>query len=201
MGPNTLKIMAGDIVSQSKLSKHAKLQLLNWLQNEATEVQIKAMLLDGEPFTEIDDQAAEIINKRFSKSNLNEGGWKTLAGFILIGPVYWAAYRALRAAFDEKSKQCGIFGIGRKRDVCLWKLRAEKYRKEAALFSKVAKDCGQSKDPAKCKASVAEKVAKSNAKAKELEEKIRQYAVKSPEKHAKAKAGLEYAKKKQTQYT
>ena len=71
---NTLKILAGDIVTKSKISKPAKLQLLNWLQNEATEVQIKALLLDGEMVIDLDEQADEIVIARFKSK---ESGFET----------------------------------------------------------------------------------------------------------------------------
>lgn len=60
-----LKIITGAIVTESKLSKGAKLQLLNFIQNEATDIQIKALLLDGKILTKIDEQTEEIINSRF----------------------------------------------------------------------------------------------------------------------------------------
>ena len=72
METNKLKILAGNIVTGSKMSKSAKLQLLNWLQNEATEVQIKALLLDGEMIIDLDEQAEEIVNARFEVHPLNE---------------------------------------------------------------------------------------------------------------------------------
>jgi hypothetical protein len=71
MGPNALKIMAGEIVTSSKLPKNLKVQFLNWIQHEATEVQIKGLLLDGEMYIDIDENTEEIINKRFSQSKKN----------------------------------------------------------------------------------------------------------------------------------
>ena len=66
-----LKIVAAAIVVQSKLSKTSKLQLLNFIQYEATIPQIKAFLLDGEIVT-LDEHAEEIVNKRFEISSINE---------------------------------------------------------------------------------------------------------------------------------
>lgn len=60
-----LKIIAGAIVVESKLSKGAKLQLLNFIQNEATDIQVKALLLDGKIVNDIDEQIEQIIEARF----------------------------------------------------------------------------------------------------------------------------------------
>ncbi len=62
----TLRIKAGKIVVESKLSKSAKLQMLNFIQKEATDVQVKALLMDGE-IVNLDSQAEEIVNARFEQ--------------------------------------------------------------------------------------------------------------------------------------
>lgn len=71
-----LKIIAGAIVVESKLSKGAKLQLLSFIQNEATDTQVKALLLDGKILTKIDEQTEKIIEDRFKNyivdKNLDE---------------------------------------------------------------------------------------------------------------------------------
>jgi len=71
-----LRIIAGAIVTESKLSKGAKLQLLNFIQKEATDIQVKALLLDGKVLTAIDEQTKEIVNDRFAnfsaKKNFNK---------------------------------------------------------------------------------------------------------------------------------
>jgi len=198
---NTLKIIAGSVVVESKLSKPAKLQMITWLEEEATEAQLKAFLLDGS-IAQLDEQAEQIVNDRFETHRLNEGGWKTIGGMLLTNPIYWAAYRAIRAAFDAKSKKCGVFGIGRKRDVCLWKLKAEQARKEAAIFKKGLSDCAKHPNPNQCKAKGLAAVQKALGKAKKFEDKIKTYSFKDPNKALKAKAGLEKAaSKKETNWT
>jgi hypothetical protein len=59
-----LMILSGSIVTESNLSKSAKLQIFNWIQSEATEAQLKAFLLDGS-ISNLDEQAVEIVNDRF----------------------------------------------------------------------------------------------------------------------------------------
>lgn len=188
-----LRLYAAEAVIYSKMSKPAKLQMLEFIQHEATDSQIKALLLDGK-IVYLDEQAEEIVNERFE--NITEGGWKTIAGMFLGGPGFWAAYRALRAAVDRKSAQCGAFAIGRKRDVCLWKLKAEEAKKLAQLYQKNIKDCVKASNPAKCKADAQKMIQKQLAKAKKYEDKIKTYASKTPQKDIKAKAGLTRAKDK-----
>lgn len=60
-----LRIIAGAIVTESKLSKCAKLQLLNFLQKEASISQVKAFILDGD-IINLDEHAEEIVNDRFA---------------------------------------------------------------------------------------------------------------------------------------
>ena len=67
-----LQLIAASVVSESELSKGAKLQLIKFIQYEATDVQVKAILLDGKILTNIDEQTAAIINDRFAVSE-NQG--------------------------------------------------------------------------------------------------------------------------------
>jgi len=198
-----LRILAGEIVVESKLSKPAKLQLLNFIKEQATDSQTKALLLDGD-IIKLDEESEKIINQRFEVSeigkHLNEGGFKTIFGMFLLGPYGWAAYRAIRAFANEKSRKCGTFGIGRTRDVCLWKLRAEEATKMAALIAKEMKNCSQSKNPDKCKKAGQAKIMKYQAKAKQQMDKIKKFGTKSPKKNIKAKAGLEKAASKEDKW-
>jgi len=62
-----LRIIAGEIVVESKISKSAKLKLLKFIQTEATDGQIKVLFLDGK-IVKLDEQAEEIVNDRFKVS-------------------------------------------------------------------------------------------------------------------------------------
>lgn len=62
-----LKVATAFAVTKSKMTNEAKLQLLKFIRKEATEAQIKALLLDGAIVT-LDEQAEEIVNSRFSAS-------------------------------------------------------------------------------------------------------------------------------------
>jgi len=59
-----LKLLAGTIVVESEYSDSAKKQLFNFITNEASEEQIKSLILDGD-FYSLYEDAKEIINKRF----------------------------------------------------------------------------------------------------------------------------------------
>ena len=58
-----LRIFAGKVVVESKLS--------NFIQNEATDSQVKALLMDGE-ITGLDKQAEEIVNVRFENHSISK---------------------------------------------------------------------------------------------------------------------------------
>ena len=68
MNTNKLKITCGEIIVKAKLTKESKLQFLNFIQTEADEHQLKALLLDGEITAKADDETKEIINQRFKVS-------------------------------------------------------------------------------------------------------------------------------------
>ena len=69
MSKKKLQLISGQIVVESKLTKPAKFQLLNWLKSEATEGQIKAFLLDG-GIVKLDKQSEDIVNARFESSKI-----------------------------------------------------------------------------------------------------------------------------------
>jgi len=64
-----LRLTAAEIVVGSKLTKPAKLQMLNFIKEQATDAQIKALLMDGK-IVHLDKQAEEIVNERFKVSEV-----------------------------------------------------------------------------------------------------------------------------------
>ena len=64
MKSNQLKILAGKIITDSKLDKNSKIQILNFVK-EGTIHQVKGMLLDGEMYFNLSDDATKMIEKRF----------------------------------------------------------------------------------------------------------------------------------------
>ena len=67
-----LRIIAAEIVIESKLSKASKIQLLNFIKEEASDAQVKSLLMDGK-IVKLDEEAEQIVNDRFAVS---EAGWK-----------------------------------------------------------------------------------------------------------------------------
>jgi hypothetical protein len=64
MTSKDIKLLAGNIVFESEYSDFAKKQLLNFIANEATDHQIKTLILDGNIET-IAEDAENIVDKRF----------------------------------------------------------------------------------------------------------------------------------------
>lgn len=60
-----LKKLAGNTVMESVYSTSAKKQLLNFILNEASDAQLKALILDGD-IERLDEDAAQFVNKRFN---------------------------------------------------------------------------------------------------------------------------------------
>lgn len=139
---NDLKIFAGLIVTESKMTKASKLQLLNFIQNEATIPQIKALLLDGE-IVNLDKQAEEIVNSRFEVSERSKAGTLRKSAMGLAGAgggmsPAWLLYRTIRSAFSKCTKICGTYQINTvRRHQCMDKCKADKDRKIAAAKQKV----------------------------------------------------------------
>ena len=59
-----LQMFAGLIVTESKLPKQAKLQMLEWLQNEASKVDIMGFLMDGR-IQHFDENIEKVVIDRF----------------------------------------------------------------------------------------------------------------------------------------
>jgi len=153
MNDNQLKILAGEIVVKSKLTKPAKLQLLNYLQKEATESQVKAFLLDGE-IVNLDNQAEEIVNERFA---ISEAGGRvaklrktamSMGAAVGYGAPIWALYRKIRSVYDNCTRRCGTYELNTsRRQHCMIKCKLEKYeaRLKAAENAKNATEIEKSK--------------------------------------------------------
>ena len=192
-----LRLFAGTIIVESKLPKDVKLKLLEWVKKQATDSEVKALLMDGKAISVLKEDES-FINERFENhliyENLNEGIVKTIAGMVLLGgPQFWAIYRAIRATVDKKSAQCGIFGVGKKRDICLLKVKADEQNKLAQFQLKALAECKKQKNPQDCERKVKESSDKFKQKAQKYLNKINKYAAKSPKKGLKAQQGLEKA--------
>lgn len=70
MDKKDLQLFAGRKVVDSQMTKPAKLQMLQFIQYESSESQLKALILDGK-IVKLDEQSEEIVNDRF-KVKINE---------------------------------------------------------------------------------------------------------------------------------
>jgi hypothetical protein len=137
-----LQIFSGSIVTESKLSKPAKLQMLTWLEHEATEAQLKAFILDGS-ITKLDKQAEQIVNDRFS---VHEAGGRvakfrksfmSVAGAQAYLGVPYLIYRTIRGNFDKCTKKCGTYELNTsRRQHCMIKCKVAKLTAELAAVQK-----------------------------------------------------------------
>ena len=137
-----LRVLAAHIVVESNLSKSAKIQMLNFIKEEATDAQIKALLLDGK-IVHLDEQAEDIVNERFSVSEA--GGRvaklrKTASSQMGQGygtPVLWALYRKIRSIHDGCTKKCGTYESNTtRRQHCMIRCKVAKLESQLAAAKK-----------------------------------------------------------------
>jgi hypothetical protein len=151
-----LRLFAAEAVIVSELSKQAKHQLLNFIQNEATDAQVKALVLDGR-IVKLDEQAEEIVNERFAILEFDPvTAWlgMTVAAFGATGLLM--AKNIYKTYMSKAGRACaGRSGEDRQR--CISKFKA-KAKLEA--LKKLLARCDQTKNPEKCKAKLSKKIAR-----------------------------------------
>jgi len=160
-----LRIMAGAIVMESKLSKVAKLQMLNFIRKEATIPQIKVLLMDGEIVT-LDEQAEEIVNARFKQSNLNEdviaiGGLLTVS--LIVAAVTAQAYKIIRAVVSKAHRTCLKYS-GNEKQKCVDMVKKKGLEGMISTLTSGKSKCSKSKDPKKCQQLLNNKISKAKKK-------------------------------------
>jgi len=97
-------------------------------------------------------------------SDIQEAGIiGNVAGMVLFGPLWWAAFRAVTAALDDCMRKCGTFNISQKRDACIAKCREKAQAKRTGLIKREAGKCSQAKDPAKCRERASVMLSKEHA--------------------------------------
>jgi hypothetical protein len=185
---NNLKLLAGNIIVNSTLVKESKLQLLNFIQHEASEPQIKVFLMDGK-IVKLNEETEVIVNERFQNHEIgqfiNEDlGAGVVTGSILYGiaisSLLWTIYRVIRATINKKYELCGTFSSGLKKKVCMTKLRLEEATKIKNLLIKNMKECNKQKNPQKCINKHKKVIQKLTEKEKKYAEKLKKYVIKNP---------------------
>jgi len=153
MESKELKIAAGSVVTDSKMSKAAKLQLLNFIQSEATDHQIMALLLDGK-VVKLDEQAEQIVEDRFEVSKLNEFGIIMAA---LLAAAMLGSMKLYRRLLSQAARACS--GVPNK-SVCMSKFKVKALVAKQKYLKGQAPKCNQTKDPEKCRERFAAGIAK-----------------------------------------
>ena len=64
-----LRVTAAYFIKEANMSKAAKLQLMNFLENQASDAQVMVLLLDGE-ICQLDKMAEEIVYDRWDAALL-----------------------------------------------------------------------------------------------------------------------------------
>lgn len=160
-----LRIIAGAIVTESKLSKEAKVQLLNFIQKEASDIQIKALLLDGKILPKIDEQTEEIINDRFISRESDlviAAGGAAMVGLIVAG-IASEINKIRKRILTKAGRACKSY-TGDMHSKCVNKFKKESLGKELQLLQRGKEACKKSKDPKKCIASLDKKIIKTKKK-------------------------------------
>jgi len=131
-----LKVIAAYIVYESNLSKYAKIQMLRFIENEASESQLKVFINEGK------------IRKVYEGEVISEVG--PIAVAAIIGVAIAAGKAAHAKFFSNAAKACA----GKEREEkkkCMqdFKLKAN-YARMAALKREMGK-CSQTDDIKKCR--------------------------------------------------
>lgn len=137
-----LRLIAATVVVESKLSTPAKNQMLNYIKEQATDAQIKALLMDGK-IVKLDEQAEEIVNERFEMSETGGRVAKLRKSYMSqLGSgaglnVFWLAYRKIRSLYDQCTKRCGKYEINTsRRQHCILKCKVAKAKAELEAAQK-----------------------------------------------------------------
>ena len=113
-----LRLTAAYFVKESTMTKAAKLQVMNFLQNEATDAQVMALLLDGEIQT-LDEMAEIVVYDRFDAALLDEGKiGKALSaakkGMEYVGSEFKRGYKTVKAAKASGKATAKSKGLSKK---------------------------------------------------------------------------------------
>lgn len=188
MNSKSLKIFTGLIVVESKLSKAAKLQLLNFIQNEATDYQIMALLLDGK-IVVLDEQAGQVIEDRFRNSNFHKileidpimtaayvqaflpmgmAAGAVLAPMAIAAAIIVTSIKIYRHIFKKAGKACKDLK-GESKSKCIIRYKINAVRMQTNALNKGKSICKKSKDPRKCVSKIDVKITKLKERVRKLE--------------------------------
>jgi len=170
-----LQIFLGRVTVESKLSKSSKLQLLKFIEKEASEEQLMILYLDGE-IIKLDEQSNEIVRDRF-KASLIEiaplvmGVAATAAGAFALGASFGIALKAANAIRKRFLTQEGRVCSGLKKDqkrACKLKLKVASIKQQINIFNSKKTMCSKDKNPEKCKVQFNQKINSLESNLKDL---------------------------------
>jgi len=161
----TLRLHAAFYVMESELSKAAKIQMLNFIKEDASDAQIKALMMDG-GIVHLDEQAEEIVNDRFAVSHLQEDPIVAMGvaagGFAVATLLTWATSMAIKS-YKKRMTAAGAACKGKKGGeykACMTKYQMAAEQEKMKVYQKAQKQCSKSKVPARCEMKVGKLIAK-----------------------------------------
>lgn len=164
-----LRLIAASIIVDSNLSKAAKQQMLNFIKEEATDVQVKALMLDGK-IVRLDEQAEQIVNDRFealSEDPLVAAGMALAPFFIaLVGQMVKSFKRRMTAG----GSTCRKFK-GAEYNKCMGKYQLDGEMEKMKVLKQAVSKCNQTKDPAKCHLKISKMIARQKRKIDKTKER------------------------------
>jgi hypothetical protein len=192
MDNNQLKLISALVVKESKLPKDAKLQLLNFIQNEATKHQLMVLLMDGK-IDKIDENKKVIIEQKFNKFEkevLDEQILSFILGSVMPAFVLIGVTNAVIALLILLGFKAAIVGLARKfsstykyckntekktiaRQHCELNVKIELAKQTISILRQARGKCNSSKNPQKCVDKIDKSTLKLQTKIQELDRKIR----------------------------
>lgn len=141
-----LKTISSYMVYNSNLRSQAKSLIFSWLENEATEIQMKAFLLEGK-IMKVDKQSYDIINSRFeNKYDLNEV-WPIVAGAASALAIFQAARQVYARYYSAAAKACR--GNPNKA-FCMISARIKAEQAKLAMIRRDMSKCNKAANVKKC---------------------------------------------------
>lgn len=137
-----------------------------------------AALRSGQPMTggsKVDNIMQALKQKADSAKNMamkvaQSPAGKAIGAAALAGLLIYGSYKIYKNMFSKAAKACkGMSGAAKK--ACMANHKAKAYAAQAQDLQAGSKACAKAKDPAKCQASVAKKVAKLKEKAAKAKSK------------------------------
>ena len=158
METKDLKLTSASYVMESEISKPAKLQMLNFIQNEATEHQLMALLLDGE-IVDLDEQAEQVVEDRFLVSEVILG----VVGEELANVVMKCSIKCKKITDKKERKLCGLNCL-----ILASSAGIKKAKQQLAL-------CSSEENPGKCKIKMMKYIKKLELDIQKAKQKIIKY--------------------------